>query len=93
MEVNNITKWKIVTKQWANAKDVMAITGFAKSKSYQIINEIQNQIVEEGKKNIARGVVPMNCLLKHLEISKTDIYKSALQEKNIFGLGGINWKN
>lgn len=90
MEISNIKRFQIVTKPWAKVNDVMDLTGFGKSKSYQIINEIQKQIVEEGKKNIARGVVPMARLIDYLAISKTAIYKAALQEKNIFGIGGEN---
>lgn len=86
MEATNVEKFKIINKSWANAKDVMGLTGFAKSKSYEIIKEVQEQVLQDGKKNIARGVVSMDRLIEYLDLSKTAIYEAAIQEKQIFGL-------
>lgn len=90
METSAIKRFMIINKQWAKVEDIMSLTGFGKSKSYQIINDIQKQILEGGKKNIARGVVPMDRLVEYLGINKIAVYKAAMQEKNIFGLGGTN---
>jgi predicted DNA-binding transcriptional regulator AlpA len=88
MKLGNIEKFKIISKQWATVKDVIALTGFGKSKSYQIITEIQTQILDEGKRNIARGVVPMERVIAYLDLSRKQIYQIALQEKQLFGLEG-----
>lgn len=87
VEVSNIEKFKIISKQWANIKDVMALSGFKRTKSHEILKEIQTQIAREGKKNIARGIIPMKRLLDYLGIDKEEIFQAAKQEKELFGLG------
>lgn len=88
METTNVEKFKIVTKQWARYNDVMSLTGCSKSKAYKILTELKEELLRENKKPIAPGVISMERVLQHLEISKTAIYKAALQEKELFGLGG-----
>jgi predicted DNA-binding transcriptional regulator AlpA len=85
-EATSIEKFKIVNNQWAKAEDVCKLTGFSKSKAYKIINELHKEILEEGRFPVARGVVSMNRVLKHLGISKDEIYTAALREKELFGL-------
>ena len=86
MEVTSIQKFRIINKQWAKAEDVCKLTGCSKSKAYKIINEIHKQILEDGKIPVAAGVASMERVVKYLDISKDEIYKAAIREKELFGL-------
>lgn len=85
-EASSVEKFTIINKHWAKSRDIIKLTGCSRTRSYEIIKEIQLQILTEGKKNVASGTVPMERLIKHLGISRQAIYKAALQEKELFGI-------
>ena len=86
MDDRKIENFNIINKQWAKAKDVMALVGCSESKAYQIINEVIHESLKEGYKPFMRATVPMERLLNFLNIDKQSVFEAAMMEKQLFGL-------
>ncbi len=59
---------KILSKQWANVHDIVAITGFKKSKAYEIIRDMRNELISQGYM-LPKGLIPMDIIVEKFKIN------------------------
>lgn len=69
---------KLISKQWCNVHDMEKLTGFAQSKSFEVMKMLKDKLLEQGYL-LPRGVVPMCEVVKLLKI---DINYLESMEKN-----------
>lgn len=82
-QLSNIELFKIISKQWANCKDICALACCKETKASQIKKEIAFQIKREGKTIPNSRVIPMSRLIKYLGIDEKRIVKNAKLEAEI----------
>ena len=59
---------KILSKQWANVHDIVVITGFKKSKAYEIIRDMRNELISQGYM-LPKGLIPMDIIVEKFKIN------------------------
>lgn len=82
-QVSNIELFKIISKQWANCKDICILACCKETKASEIKKEIAFQIKREGKTIPNNRVIPMARLIKYLGIDEKRIVKNAKLEAEI----------
>ena len=78
-------KFNLISKQWANVKDIMLLAECGRDKATLIRNEITAKIINEGK-NVFRGrkiIIPMEYLVELLGLNRELIAKNAIIEQKI----------
>lgn len=82
-QVSNIELFKIISKQWADSKDICILACCKETKARKIKKEIATQILNEGKAIPNSRVIPMSRLIKYLGIDEKRIVKNAKLEAEI----------
>ena len=59
---------ELLSKQWATVHDVIQLTGFKKSRAYEIVYEIRQDLLKQGYL-LPRGVIPMECVVEKFKIN------------------------
>ena len=75
----------MISKQWANVNDIKQLCGNGRDKARQIRNEIELDIINNGKKilNGKEKKVPMSKVIDYLNMDINYIAKMAMLEKEI----------
>ena len=92
MKTTNIEILEIIAKPWATNKDIEIILSCSKSKANNVRQNIEKQIIAEGKKLPPIGCyIPMKRLIEFLDLDEKRIIKLAKVEAEInrFGKGDI----
>ena len=82
-QVSNIELFKIISKQWADSKDICILACCKETKASKIKKEIATQILHEGKAIPNSRVIPMARLIKYLGIDEKRIIRNAKLEAEI----------
>lgn len=82
-QVSNIELFKIISKQWADSKDICVLACCKETKASAIKKEIASQILREGKAIPNNRVIPMSRLVKYLGIDEKRIVRNAKLEAEI----------
>ena len=59
---------KILSKQWPNVHDIVAITGFKKSKVYEIMRDMRAELTSQGYL-LPKGLIPMDVIVEKFKIN------------------------
>ena len=75
----------LISKQWANINDIKQLCGNGRDKARQIRNEIESEIIKNGKKLLCgkEKKVPMSKIIDYLNMDIEYIAKMAMLEKEI----------
>jgi len=75
----------LISKQWANVNDIKQLCGNGRDKARRIRNEIESDIIKNGKKLLAgkEKKVPMSKVIDYLNMDIDYIAKMAMLEKRI----------
>jgi len=75
----------IISKHWANINDIKQLCGSGRDKARQIRNEIEQDIITNGKKllNGKEKKVPMSKVIDYLNMDINYIAKMAMLEQKI----------
>lgn len=82
-QVSNIELFKIISKPWADSKDICILACCKETKASKIKKEIATQILHEGKAIPNSRVIPMSRLVKYLGIDEKRIVRNAKLEAEI----------
>lgn len=82
-QVSNIELFKIISKQWADSKDICILACCKETKASKIKKEITQQIIKEGKSIYNSRYVPMARVIKYLGIDEKRIIRNAKAEMEI----------
>lgn len=82
-QVSNIELFKIISKQWADSKDICILACCKETKASKTKKEIATQILNEGKAIPNSRVIPMSRLIKYLGIDEKRIVRNAKLEAEI----------
>lgn len=81
---SNVQMLKTLSKPWASNADVRVLIGCSASKASEIMREVKQSILKEGKRlPIGNTYVPMSRLVKHLGIDEKRIEKYAKIEMEL----------
>lgn len=84
MKTTNIEILEVIAKPWAKNKDIEIILNCSKTKANEIRQEIEKQIIAEGKKLPPIGCyIPMRRVIEFLELDEKRIIKLAKVEAEI----------
>lgn len=82
--MNNLEILEIIKKNWATSEDIQKLSDCGINKSQEIRRNIEQQIVEEGKKlPPISNQVPMQDVVKYLGLNESRIIKFAKVEKEL----------
>lgn len=88
MKTTNIEILEIIAKPWATNKDIEVILRCSKSKANNVRQNIEKQIIAEGKKLPPIGCyIPMKRVVDFLELDEKRIIKLAKVEAEINAFG------
>ncbi len=75
----------ILSKQWANVKDIQKISSCGRDKATLVLNNIRNDILNSGfNLPVAREkLVPMRYVIKYFGLDSNYIYDMAEKEKRL----------
>lgn len=84
MKTTNIEILEVIAKPWAKNKDIEIILNCSKTKANEIRQEIEKEIISEGKKLPPIGCyIPMKRVIDFLELDEKRIIKLAKVEAEI----------
>ncbi len=81
--MNYTDLFKLISKQWASAKDIMIIVDCGRDTAISIRDTISAEIIESGKKlpKSRRKIIPMQYLIEYLNID-LDYMKKMVKMEN-----------
>jgi hypothetical protein len=59
---------ELLSKQWATVNDVIKLTGFKKSRAYEIVSGIRLELTNQGYL-LPRGLIPMEYVVEKFKIN------------------------
>ncbi len=83
--MTNKNLFALLSKPWANVKDIMIIADVGRDSAISIRDTISEEIIESGKKlpKAKRKIIPMQYLIKYMEMDLDYIAKMAKLENEI----------
>ena len=83
--MNCVALFNLISKQWANVKDIMLIASCGRDKASEIRDSITNEIVRSGKHlpTTKEKIVPMTSVIEYLNLDIEHIASMAQKEKLI----------
>lgn len=83
--MSNIETIKIISKPWADVKDIQLLSCCGRDKASYIRDDIRNSILKEGKllPICKTKLVPMERVIEYLNINVDFIYSMAKKEKQL----------
>ncbi len=78
--------YKVISKPWITTSEIMIIAGVGRNKAGEIRKEIEEEIIDSGKKlpPSANKVIPTEKLLERLGLDSNHIYEMAMKEKSLY---------
>lgn len=80
---SNILKLRTVSKQWATNKDIKILADCNDKRAKQIRDDIEKQILKEGKKCPKGFTVPMQRVIDYLELDINRIVSMISMEQDL----------
>ena len=80
---SNVLKLKTISKQWATNKDIKILADCNDKRAKQIREDIEKQILKEGKKCPKGFTVPMQRVIDYLELDIERIVAMISMEQDI----------
>lgn len=80
---SNILKLRTVSKQWATNKDIKILADCNDKRAKQIREDIEKQILKEGKKCPKGFTVPMQRVIDYLELDINRIVSMISMEQDL----------
>ena len=80
---SNVLKLRTVSKQWATNKDIKILADCNDKRAKEIREDIEKQIVKEGKKCPKGFTVPMQRVIEYLELDINRIVSMISMEQDL----------
>lgn len=82
-QATNMELLEIIKKQWADRSDIMTLAGCCESKASDLKKQIADSIRASGKRLHNSNLLPMQSVIKALEIDEKRIIKYAKVEQEM----------